>query len=190
MGRQERDKLIPVLKEAAFEKDAIVHCDETWCKVRKYHKYDKEYMCVLVNRKQGIVIFFYDNGSRGRRVLTDFLGEADLQALMSDGYNAYTFLDGELSGTPPLCMTHARAKFVIAANHGEDAASEFVEKRDELLALESHYRACGYGADVIRQERQGQKTDVIVQWLRRQFDEVYGMMDRERVSICNEHWHI
>jgi len=49
-------------------------------------------MWVLVNKAQGIVIFFYDEGSRGRKVLTDFLGEADLKALRSDGYNAYRSL--------------------------------------------------------------------------------------------------
>ena len=30
-------------------------------------------MWVLVNKAQGIVIVFYDEGSRGRKVLTDFL---------------------------------------------------------------------------------------------------------------------
>ena len=43
------------------------------------------------------VLFFYDNGSRGRQVLTDFLGSAEIVALQSDGYNAYTFLDNELT---------------------------------------------------------------------------------------------
>lgn len=100
------------LKDAALEKDAIVNCDETWCKVRRFNRYTKKYMWVLVNKAHGIVIFFYDEGSRGRKVLTDFLGEADLKALMSDGYNAYTFLDGELEKTDHLiCMAHAKVKF-------------------------------------------------------------------------------
>lgn len=72
-------------------------------------------------KSMGIVIFFYDEGSRGRKVLTDFLGDADLKALMSDGYNAYTFLDGELERTDHLiCMAHARVKFEKAYQHGED----------------------------------------------------------------------
>ena len=28
-----------VLKSIALEKDSIVNCDETWCKVRKYNHY-------------------------------------------------------------------------------------------------------------------------------------------------------
>ncbi len=47
---------------------------------------------VLVNKAERVVIFFYEDGSRGRDVLTNFLGDAELKALMSDGYNAYVFI--------------------------------------------------------------------------------------------------
>ena len=33
-----------------------------WCKVRRYNKYTKKYIWVLVNKSQGVVIFFYDEG--------------------------------------------------------------------------------------------------------------------------------
>ena len=33
-----------VLKSIALEKDSIVNCDETWCKVRKYNHYKKCYI--------------------------------------------------------------------------------------------------------------------------------------------------
>ena len=35
-GKKYLDQLIVVLKSIALEKDSIVNCDETWCKVRKY----------------------------------------------------------------------------------------------------------------------------------------------------------
>lgn len=38
------------------------------------------------------MIFFYDEDQRGRKVLTDFLGDAEIEAVMTDGYNAYTSL--------------------------------------------------------------------------------------------------
>ena len=69
---------------------------ETWCKVRKYDHYKKCYIWVLVNKAQKTAIFFYENGSRGRDVLTDFLGDAELKSIMSDGYNAYVFIGNEL----------------------------------------------------------------------------------------------
>ena len=57
------------------------------------------------------MIFFYDEGSRGRKVLTDFLGESEVKTIMTDGYNAYNFLDGMLSVDHLFCMAHAFVKF-------------------------------------------------------------------------------
>ena len=34
-GKTYMDELVCVLKSIALEKDSIVNCDETWCKVRK-----------------------------------------------------------------------------------------------------------------------------------------------------------
>ena len=95
-GKKYLDELVCVLKSIALEKDSIVNCDETWCKVRKYDHYKKCYIWVLVNKAQKTAIFFYENGSRGRDVLTDFLGDAELKSIMSDGYNAYVFIGNEL----------------------------------------------------------------------------------------------
>lgn len=172
-GKKHLDSLIPILKESALEKDAIVNCDETWCKVRRFNKYTKKYMWVLVNKAQGIVIFFYDEGSRGRKVLTDFLGEADLKALMSDGYNAYTFLDGELEKTDHLiCMAHARVKFEKAYQHGEDpVAKEFADMISELYDLEDGYEMRGLSTEEIETERQGNHTEDIVWRIRIRLDE-------------------
>lgn len=38
-GKKYLDELVLVLKSIALEKDSIVNCDETWCKVRKYDHY-------------------------------------------------------------------------------------------------------------------------------------------------------
>ena len=79
-GKKYLDELVCVLKSIALEKDSIVNCDETWCKVRKYDHYKKCYIWVLVNKAQKTAIFFYENGSRGREVLTGFLGDAELKS--------------------------------------------------------------------------------------------------------------
>lgn len=65
------DELVLVLKSIALEKNSIVNCDETWCKVRKYDHYKKCYIWVLVNKAERVAIFFYEDGSRGRKVLVD-----------------------------------------------------------------------------------------------------------------------
>lgn len=65
-GASALKQLLPVLKAQAFEKDSIVNCDETWCRVKMADKYKKVYIWCMVNKAAGIVIFFYDEGSRSR----------------------------------------------------------------------------------------------------------------------------
>ena len=43
-GKKYLDELVCVLKSIALEKDSIVNCDGTWCKVRKYDYYKKCYI--------------------------------------------------------------------------------------------------------------------------------------------------
>lgn len=142
-GKKYLDELVCVLKGIALEKDSIVNCDETWCKVRKYDHYKKCYIWVLVNKAEKVAIFFYENGSRGREVLTDFLGEAELKSIMSDGYNAYVFIGNELKSARfkdtvhQVCMSHAKNKFVKAANQGnEPNAALFSDDFKELFEID------------------------------------------------------
>lgn len=149
-GKAYLDELVKVLKDVALEKDSIVNCDETWCKVRKYDHYKKCYMWVLVNKAEKVAIFFYDNGSRGREVLTDFIGDAELKALMSDGYNAYTFIGNELKSenlkdtVHLVCLAHLRAKFQKALEQGKDEnARVLLDVINRLYTLERSYDAEG-----------------------------------------------
>ena len=170
-GKRYLDNLIAVLKDKALEKDSILNCDETWCKVRRYNKYLKKYMWVLVNKTEKIVIFFYDEGSRGRKVLTDFLGESEVKAIMTDGYNAYNFLDGMLSVDHLLCMAHAFVKFKKAYNLGKDtSAQKFIKLIQRLYDLESIYKK-GYTIQQIYEARQSEETSRIEQELRSQLEE-------------------
>lgn len=168
-GKAYLDKLVVELKKVALEKDSIVNCDETWCKVRKYDHYKKCYMWVLVNKKEQVVIFFYDNGSRGRKVLTDFLGDAELKALMSDGYNAYVFLGDELKSDKYkdtvhlVCMTHLRAKFVKALEQGgEKTAAVFLKYINMLFALERAYDKEGISPEERQRRRCGLQAKEII----------------------------
>lgn len=172
-GKKKLDAVIVHLKERALEKDSIINCDETWCKVRRFNKFTKKYIWVLVNRSQKIVIFFYDEGSRGRKVLTDFLGDAELEAIMTDGYNAYNFLDGKLSIDHLHCMAHSRAKFIKAYKLGSDLlAKEIVELFDELYKMERRYKQSGFSPQQIYEARQSPETEVIVRKL-------YSIVSRE-----------
>lgn len=151
-GKKDLDKLVKVLKDVALEKDSIVNCDETWCKVRKYDHYRKCYIWVLVNKAEQIVIFFYEDGSRGRDVLTNFIGDAELKSVMTDGYNAYVFIGDELSTvqkSPNLkkaihqvCMAHWKAKLDKALEQsGDIRALPFLRGVDFYYKRERQYDA-------------------------------------------------
>lgn len=137
--------MVEELKKTALVKDSIVNCDETWCRVKVHDRYRRRYIWCLVNKAARIVIYCYEDGSRGRDVLRDIIGGAELKALQSDGYNVYLYLDKEMIGIDDLCcMTHARAKFKYAAETSGDKDAEYMlECFAELYAREDAYRKAG-----------------------------------------------
>lgn len=176
-GKKYLDELVCVLKSIALEKDSIVNCDETWCKVRKYDHYKKCYIWVLVNKARKTAIFFYENGSRGRDVLTDFLGDAELKSIMSDGYNAYVFIGDELKSARfkdtvhQVCMSHAKNKFVKASNQGgEPVAERFSDILKEFFMKERKCDDSGFTSAERLQERQSLETKELLIELRSLLD--------------------
>ncbi|MCI1647903.1 MAG: IS66 family transposase [Bacteroides sp.] len=163
-GAKALKKLIPVMKAQALEKNSIVNCDETWCRVKMQDKYKKAYIWCLVNKAAGIVIFFYDEGSRGRKVLTDFIGESELAALQSDAYNVYKYLDDKLTKVEHICcMAHVRAKFEKALEQGKDERAEvFVKWIGDLYKLEESYKVEHLSPDEIKRRRNSTQTTEII----------------------------
>lgn len=162
-GKRYLDELVKVLKDVALEKDSIVNCDETWCKVRKYDHYRKCYIWMLVNKAEQTVIFFYEDGSRGRDVLTNFIGDAELKSVMTDGYNAYVFIGDELNAvkkSPNLkkaihqvCMAHLKAKFNKALEQAGD-----IHARPFLSGVGFYYkRERQYDAEGLTPEERGKR---------------------------------
>lgn len=167
-GKRQLDKSVMMLRDMAVEKDSILHCDETWCKVRRYDKYRKCYLWAVINTEKKIVIYFYDNGSRGRSVIKDFLGDAEIKALMTDGYTAYNFIDGQLenfAGTDHLAdLAHIRSNFVDVENAGtgETVATEMREWLDELLDLDREWRIKGLSVEEIGVLKKSPHTKSII----------------------------
>ena len=201
-GKKYLDQLIVVLKSIALEKDSIVNCDETWCKVRKYDHYKKCYIWVLVNKAERVCIFFYEDGSRGRDVLTNFLGDAELKSIMTDGYNAYVFIGDELKSTQykdtihQVCMSHNNNKFVKAANQGgEPNTALFVDDFKELFSREHRYDEAGLTPEERLKERQSLETKEIVIRIRSRLDaeltkepEFRSQYYTEALNYLNHFW--
>ena len=201
-GKKYLDQLIVVLKSIALEKDSIVNCDETWCKVRKYDHYKKCYIWVLVNKAERIAIFFYEDGSRGRKVLTDFLGDAELRSIMTDGYNAYVFIGDELKSTQfkdtdhQVCMAHSKAKFARAVNPGGDLeALPFHDDMSLFYKLEDRYDAEGLSPEERGLRRQSLETKAIMIRLRSNLDAALSKDESQRspdftaaLNYLNKFW--
>ena len=192
-GKKYLDQLIVVLKSIALEKDSIVNCDETWCKVRKYDHNKKCYIWVLVNKAEKIAIFFYEAGSRGREVLTNFLGDAELKSIMTDGYNAYVFIGDELKSTQfkdtehQICMAHVMAKFAKAANPGGDeAALPYHDDLSLFYKLEDRYDEEGISAEERGKRRQSLETKAIMIRLRSRLDMELAKDESERSPYLTE----
>ena len=141
-GSEYLNKVLPILKEKLLAKGAVVNCDETWCRVKVAGRYGKKYIWCMVNKEAKIAVYFYDDGSRGRQVLRDFLDKTEIDALQSDGFNVYMYLDKELVDVDHLCcLAHARAKFKYALEQGKDEEAEyFIRNIGRLYDLEEQYR--------------------------------------------------
>lgn len=164
--------LIESLKDRAMVRDSIINCDETWCKVRVDGHFLKKYIWCLVNREQKIVIYCYEDGSRGRKVLKGILKDREIKALQSDGYNVYMYIDKELVDMEHLCcLAHARAKFVYAYEQGGDLDAKYlIDCFGELYGLEETYKLSGLSAEEITRCRQSLKTKEIIGRIRSKLD--------------------
>jgi len=171
-GSDHLKKVLPVLKEKLLAKGAVVNCDETWCRVKVAGKYGKKYIWCMVNKEAKVAVYFYDDGSRGRQVLRDFIGNTEIDALQSDGFNVYMYLDKELVDVDHLCcLAHARAKFKYAQEQGKDADAEyFITNIGRLYDLEEQYRVRHLTPQQILQERQGELTAKIIHKIRQRLD--------------------
>jgi hypothetical protein len=187
----EESKVLPILKEKLLAKGAVVNCDETWFRVKVAGKYGKKYIWCMVNKEAKIAVYFYDDGSRGRKVLREFLDKTEIDALQSDGFrsslsrllpkgrkNVYMYLDKELVDVDHLCcLAHARAKFKYALEQGKDEEAEyFIRNIGRLYDLEELYRMRHLTPEQIRQERQGEKTIKIITQIRQRLDKLLAAM--------------
>jgi len=196
-GSEYLKKVLPILKERLLAKGSVVNCDETWCRVKVKGKYGKKYIWCMVNKEAKVVVYFYDDGSRKRKVLREFLGETQIDALQSDGYNVYMYIDKELMDVDHLCcLAHARAKFKYAFEQGMDKDAEyFIRLIGWLYDQEERYRLRHLTPEQIKQERQGGKTAKIIKQMRQRLDKLLtdgnsmrGDLMHKALNYLNSFW--
>lgn len=191
-------KVVEHLKDTCLERDSIVNCDETWCRVKVDGKYLKKYVWCLVNKAAKVAIYYYEDGSRGRKVLKDILEGRELRALQTDGYNVYLYLDDEMLDIDHVCcMAHVRAKFKYAAEIEYDVnARRFLEYIGKLYALEKRYIELKLSPEEIRHRRNSAETTGIIIEMRSLLDLMksgnaprHGSLMEKAVSYLDHFWN-
>lgn len=112
------------------------------------------------------------------------LGDSQLKALQSDGYNVYMYLDDELIDTEHLyCLAHARAKFKYASEQGGNKDADFfLDAFGELYQLEAEYEKGKLSAGQIKACRENLKTKEIIIKIRTSWMQCYPMYIRQEVA--------
>lgn len=168
--------MVTYLRYYSLEKDSIVNCDETWYRIRTGCCYKKKYIGCLVNKLSKVVIYFYEEGSRGRNALKHILGDSRVKFFQPDGYNVYMYLDDQLVDIEHLCcMTHTWAKFKYAFEQGGDSDAGFIlDCIGKLYGLESEYERGRLSLEQIKICRNSLKTRKIIIRLRSKMDTLLG----------------
>ena len=181
-------KIVDILLSQALEKDSIINCDETWCRVRCKDGYKKKYLWCIVNRESKIVVYKYADGSRGREVLKDILGNHEIKALQSDGYNVYMYLDDKLCNIEHLCcLAHARAKFMYAYEQCEDPDAKYVlDLIGEFYSLEAEYKRANLSTEEITKRRASLDTKSKVIELRSKIDQLKSISPPRRSELMQK----
>ena len=129
------DYLADVLQEAILE-DHYLYMDETYYRVlEKKGNSIKVYIWVALSHNVNLVQFFYDEGSRGRKVLTGYLPSQYQGAVHCDGLENYKTIEtDEYPQAKRLaCLQHCKRKFKI--EHNQDAA-RVTEIMNKLYRME------------------------------------------------------
>ena len=172
--------ILPALKDRLLADGANVNCDETWSRLRREYNdgYKKVYVWCMVNKKEKIAYYFFDKpeeGTRSREVLTQFLGDAKIKSLQSDGYVGYVFLDDDVVDVEHIyCLAHVRSKFVTAYNIGKvRQAKPFLKWIGKLYKLEKEYKNLGLTPEQIKDRRNDEETSGIIQEMQAELNRLW-----------------
>lgn len=131
------DMLEETLKEAIL-KDEYLHMDETYYTVLEKGPKSttgksscKGYIWAALANRTKLVHFFYQNGSRARKVLTDYIRPHYRGAIQCDGFSDYKIL--ETDEYPHVirlaCFQHCKRKFLeIATNKDAQRIIEIINR--------------------------------------------------------------
>ena len=152
------DRLEKVLKKAILEDDYL-SMDESYYTIltkEKNHQgkgVRKGYIWAALANTTKLIHYFYQDGSRSREVLTNYIGADYKGAIQSDGLANYKILEGDAypHAIRLACFQHCKRPFLDI--EGDEQAKQIIELINSLYRKE-HERDEGWTADEILKYRQ------------------------------------
>ena len=155
------------LMDMTMRDGATLFMDETWHRLHLTTGDRKVYEWIVGNKKEKCVFYFYDDGSRGRKVVEHILEGRKIKAIHTDGYNAYFFLEG-LGIVHIACTAHIWRYIMDWYNATQDG-----EARLLLLEISALY--------AIEAQIRGKSPTEVLE--RRQSDEVTGILTKYKARL-------
>lgn len=165
----------------------------------KLGRYFKKYVWIIVNKKENISYFLYDNDendSRGLRPIQSFLGDF-LGTIQSDGYNVYKHLAGDSPKNEHLmCWAHVHNKFEQVFKACKDKHAEwFSTTIGELYRIEAECIEANMTPEQIKERRDRKDVENILKRLYQKGSDLlnqkrrhYSEMMRKALRYMIDNW--
>lgn len=131
------DRLTPALREAVLS-DTYIHFDETYHTIidkRAENGSRKGYFWAALSARNNLIHIFTSDGSRAKKVFTDYLPSTYNGAIQTDGYSSYKVIEG-WSYPKAIrlgCIQHCKRKFIEIETQTE--AKDIIDTYNEFYHL-------------------------------------------------------
>lgn len=129
------DRLSPILKSAILA-DPYIHFDETYHTILGGEKGSRKgYFWSALSHQNNLIQFIYENGSRSKKVFTNYLPASYNGAVQTDGYSSYKVLEGwDYPKAQRLgCIQHCKRKFIEIQDQSQ--AKEIINLYNEFYII-------------------------------------------------------
>lgn len=129
------ERLDPTLKSAILS-DSYMHFDETYHTILGGEKGSRKgYFWSALSHQNNLIQFIYENGSRSKKVFTNYLPGNYVGAVQTDGYSSYKVLDEwDYQKAKRLgCVQHCKRKFIEIQE--QKYASEIIDLYNKFYLI-------------------------------------------------------
>ena len=129
------DRLMPTMKNAILA-DSYIHFDETYHTILGGEKGSRKgYFWSALSHQNNLINFIYENGSRSKKVFTNYLPTNYEGAVQTDGYSSYKILEEwDYPKAKRLgCIQHCKRKFIEIQEQAQ--AGEIIDLYNQFYTI-------------------------------------------------------